>query len=332
MNINPYIQEKQTPQIDYGSAKVRIAAFHIDFNISQGVATDDSFLEKRITAIDKILLEMKNNKPDIIIFPEFFANSKIISRASRWATDYNSVVICGSYFDSLDNTLKGAIVSPNGNDTFYKKHLSPYDPMLIDHKVVSGPRSGYDFSIQIQGKAISVKVLICYDFYREYSSVRWEDTQLVIAPMFDTNWKEAIQKANELADEAVRTVLVNKSICTTPSVLKNLLPSHFKWLNKIARTWLIHLLRFFNRRIYDRIILSSSAHGPTNHDDLTSLNGLSDLNRKKDDKKKIWQMRSESAIIATYELGLDITTGKRNRHSSGYNYEAFQIYKIKDYL
>lgn len=332
MIVNPYPQERQTPQIEYGSAKVRIAAFHVDFNISQGVAVEDDFLDNRIVAIEKILSEMKTNKPDIIVFPEFFACSKVLAKATVWANLYNSVVVCGSYFDSRDNTLKGAIASPNGNATFYKKYLSPFDPMLIDHMVLPGPQSGYDFQINAQGKAISVKVLICYDFYREYSSIRWEDTQLVISPMFDTNWREALQKADELADGAVRTVLVNKGVCTMPEVIKNILPTKFKWINKIARTWLMTILKFFRPDIYDRIILSSSAHGPTNHDDITNLNGIENLNRAVHDKKKIWQMRKETAVVGTYELGLDTTTGKRNRHGSGYNYEAFQIYKIKEYL
>lgn len=333
MTFQVFPSDRQLPTIQFQkSIKLRIACCNIDFNIYDGIAIEDDFLRKRILAVDSILKEQKDNPPHLIVFPEFLACELLLEKSKEWAKEYCSTVICGSYLNKNESYMKGVIVDSQGITEFYKKNLSPHDSTLTSSVVKNGLSAGCNLSLTTNEGTVNIKILICYDFYKESSSIEWENTQLVICPMYDPTWMVAQEKAHELAMNSIRTIIVNKPRASLKLDKSRAARGDWFFANLISRTCFVNILRLpFLKKFYNKIVLTSSAHGPLNISDISNLKKIKRLNRGRR-STSIWNNNSESVLIGSYELGLEATVGHQNRHNSGYNYEAFNFFYINDYL
>ena len=80
------------------SAKIRIAACHIDYSAKDLSAIVDSAYQRKIESVETRLNSLKT-KPNLIIFPEYCGSDYLLHKAIEWSSNWNATTVCGTRLD-----------------------------------------------------------------------------------------------------------------------------------------------------------------------------------------------------------------------------------------
>lgn len=329
------------------STKVRIAVCCIDFVTKNLTAIDDLNYLNKLKNIENYLISL-SKKPDLIIFPEGAGSPGVIALGNRLVTILGTTTVCGTRLDSVSNTVVCDVIGPNGNFSFEKQHLSPYDNELSDVSVYAGKSAGGQFSLNLTtqtGRAVTIfcQIYICYDLhYINMNSSSY--VPLIVVPMFHTRWDQAQKFALEIVKKYhSRLILVNKNRSTVifnkDRKINNDL-AFASWLTKkqsmASITWTIFRLfdgicsLWLSHWKARRFFLASSAHGPMNRNDEKNLKGMK--LRSDSRSRRIWMNFKECVQVGDYEVGIETTDGHENRFGTGFFYSGFEEHSITDKL
>jgi predicted amidohydrolase len=315
------------------SAKIRIAACHIDFVFDRvSPVITPTFIRK---------LEWLNHhfsglatKPDLIIFPEGCAAAPLIEFAHGWATS-GMTTIAGTRL-SARKTIEAVVVGPSGEQTLEKHHLSPYDQELGDPIPRRGEMGGL-IRINIkdqQGDPFEARValLICYDFH--YFEEWWgrfaEKPHIAAVPMFDTKASGARDAAYQLAKrQDLRSILVNKPTVGIQLDRNRAIPNKWKWATLAGRSPRLFSVLLRLPYIGGKFRLGSSAHGPMNTSDARHLREAPNLDAIPD-KLVIWQRQDEAVVVGDYEIGLPANAGHEGADGVGFKYSGLSIVPLRE--
>lgn len=313
------------------SAKIRVAACHVDFIFERKTALVDSRFLKKLKAIDEYFAAL-DKRPHLSIFPEGCAAEPLIECARVWASKWGITTIAGTRL-SERNTVEAVIIGPHGEAICEKNHLSPYDMELGDPIPLQGSLGGLiKIGISDQrGEAFEARVVlvICYDFH--YAEEWWtrlsplDRPHLVAVPMFDLKPESARRKAYDLAKrQDLRSILVNKPTIGLRLEKDRAVPKGWWWAALASTS--PRLFEFLSKAplLRDRVCLRSSAHGPMNGSDRKHLERIKKLNAKSRELM-IWEQRREAVVLGDYEIGVPANAGHEGADGVGFKYSGFSI-------
>jgi hypothetical protein len=262
---------------------------HVDFALDGLGATSES-LSGKLAHVDRLVRAAKNLVPHLIVFPEGAGCELLHKQASAWAVDLSATTVCGT--SQMGQHVAGIIIGPDGmRETFYKKHLSPYDSPAAVGQLLQAESAGIDLAIPctaIDGTPMTanVRVLICYDFrFYQPGDMAFNTTQMVVVPMHDPKFDEPELIASALAQRHyLRTFLVNKAKSGSTS-------------------------------------LHSSAFGPLSDPQAKQLatQGAAGVDAK---TNRIWQTNVEGVTLGEYEVAQYVALGHDTAYGGGFLYRV----------
>ncbi|MCF8060851.1 MAG: hypothetical protein K9K67_16220 [Bacteriovoracaceae bacterium] len=304
--------------------KSKVLVCHLDYTLKNFSADVTEEYKNKISKIEKVVTE---HKPDLVVFPEGSYSDFLFGKAMLWFSNYNVTTVCGTKQDSQTSKIVSIVVGDEGVSEFQKKKLSPYDRLLTNSSVSEGDIAGGDFTINSLGSdgnryKIKVGLLICYDFRHSHHRYRdFRDTQLLVVPMFDNTYKDALKIAKEKVKYGgLRLLLVNKPFCTVDFPEGMIIPSNFKIAMSFAK--LKSMLDYVPSFIRSKFNFESVILGPINKSDKKNLKNFFGI-RTDESKSIVWSSHREKAVLLNVEVGVHHAPGADHFQGAGFFYDNF---------
>lgn len=191
-----------------------IFGYHI-FQSKDAPALYEKWRKERAISRGKTIISIirylyKNEKPDVICFPELTVPPTILDKLKRLARKYKIIIIAGSHY-TKDRKNCSPVLSPNSETIQFSEKIypSPWEDAPNEQDRMKHGKNFLCIRFHMGKKGI---VMICKDFLH-FEKIVDEDERhniaFVICPMCSPNIEDFYERARILAKTGIYVILCN---------------------------------------------------------------------------------------------------------------------------